>query len=213
MNIEGAIITIDATGAQKTIARQIVGRNADDVPTLKGSQETLPDAAIDHIDSHGWNDFTDLPARRRTTTETARGHDTTRCYFHLPVPGDPAGLWLWKGLRTTGVVISACVRDRKETVETRYFISRPPTGVKRFARVVRSYWGIENTCHRAPDMTFGEDESRIRDEHLRENFAWLNRFSRSPLKRHPGNDSIADKRRGYGWNEDFMLEVLTGTAG
>lgn len=62
-------------------------------------------------------------------------------------------------------------------------------------------------------MTFREDESRIRDEHLRENFAWLNRFVLSLLKQHPGKDSIAMKRRGCGWSEDLLLEVLVGKRG
>ncbi len=58
--------------------------------------------------------------------------------------------------------------------------------VKQFARAVRGHWGIENTCHWSLDMTFREDESRIRERHLRENFAWLNRFTLSLLKQHPG---------------------------
>jgi predicted transposase YbfD/YdcC len=82
-------------------------------------------------------------------------------------------------------------------------------GVKRFARAVRSHWGIENTCHWSLDVTFREDESRIRDQHVRENFAWLNRFILSLLKQHPGRDSIVMKRRSCGWNDDFLLEVLT----
>ena len=60
-------------------------------------------------------------------------------------------------------------------------------------------------------MTFREDESRIRDALMRENFAWRNRFVLALLKQHPGKDSIAMKRRGCGWNDDFLLEVLTGT--
>lgn len=70
---------------------------------------------------------------------------------------------------------------------------------------------IENACHWSLDLTFREDESRIRDGNLRENFAWLNRFSLSLLHQHPGPDSIVMKRRGCGWNEEYMLEVLTGT--
>jgi hypothetical protein len=81
-------------------------------------------------------------------------------------------------------------------------------GVKRFARAVRGHWGIENTCHWVLDMTYREDESRIRTEALRENFAWLNRFTLSLLKQHPGRDSLAIKRRGCGRNENFLLEVL-----
>ena len=84
-------------------------------------------------------------------------------------------------------------------------------GVKRFARAVRGHWGIENSCHWSLDMTFREDESRIRDRHLRENFAWLNRFLLSLLKQHPSKNSIVGRRRGCAWNDDFLLEVLTGT--
>ncbi len=60
-------------------------------------------------------------------------------------------------------------------------------------------------------MTFREDESRIRDEHMRANFAWLNRLALSLLKQHPGKDSIVRKRRSCGWTENVLLEVLTGT--
>ena len=60
------------------------------------------------------------------------------------------------------------------------------------------------------DMTYREDESRIRDAHLRENFAWLNRFTLSLLKQHSGKKSIVMKRRSCGWSEDFLLEVVAG---
>lgn len=96
-------------------------------------------------------------------------------------------------------------------MEGRYFISSLPVKVKQFARAVRSHWGIENTCHWCLDVTYREDESRIREKHLRENFAWLNRFTLSLLKQHGAKDSIAMKRRACGWNENFMLEIPTGT--
>jgi predicted transposase YbfD/YdcC len=82
--------------------------------------------------------------------------------------------------------------------------------VKLFARAVRGHWGIENGCHWTLDMTFREDESRIRGKKIRENFAWLNRLALSLLKQHPSNDSIAMKRRICGWDDAFLLEVLTG---
>ena len=83
-------------------------------------------------------------------------------------------------------------------------------GVKQFARAIRSHWGIENSCHWSLDITYREDESRIRDEQVRENFAWLNRLTLSLLKQHPGKGSIVMKRRSCGWDENFMMEVLTG---
>lgn len=211
VDIKGGIITIDAMGTQKAIAEQIIEREADYVLALKGHQESLHDAVIEYLDRHSQDDFADLEVRRHTTTESSHGRVTTRCYFHLPVPDDLVGADLWEGLRTIGVAISATLRDGQEAVETRYYLSSLPLGVKRFARAVRSHWGIENACHWTLDMTFREDESRIRDEHLRENFAWLNRFALSLRKQHPGKDSIVGKRRGCGWNEDFLLQVLTGT--
>ena len=71
--------------------------------------------------------------------------------------------------------------------------------------------GIENGCHWTLDMTFREDESRIRDRQVRENFAWLNRFTLSLLKHHPSKDSVAMKRRACGWSDEFLQQVLAGT--
>jgi predicted transposase YbfD/YdcC len=210
VDIQGAIITIDAMGTQKAIAAQIIEGKADYVLALKGNQETLHRAVIAHIDEHWEDDFARVKARRHQTKETGHGREETRSYIQMPVPEDLPGRELWKGLKSIGVVVSECVRDGKETVEVRYYISSLGVGVKRFAHAVRSHWSIENSCHWSLDVTYREDESRIRDRHLRENFAWLRRFTLSLLKQHPGRDSVAMKRRSCGWNENFLLEVLTG---
>jgi predicted transposase YbfD/YdcC len=109
------------------------------------------------------------------------------------------------------VATSCCLRDGKETVEVRYYISSLAPDVKRFARAARGHWGIENGCHWSLDMTFREDESRLRQRNLRENFAWLNRFALSLLKQHPGRQSLVMKRRSCGWSEGFLMEVVTGS--
>ena len=83
--------------------------------------------------------------------------------------------------------------------------------MKPFAHAVRGHWGVENGCHWTLDVTFREDESRIREGQLRENIAWLNRFTLSLLKQHPGRQSLAMKRRGCGWSDDFLMEVVTGS--
>jgi predicted transposase YbfD/YdcC len=210
VDIKGAIITIDAMGTQKAIAEQIIDCQADYVLALKGNQETLHQAVIDYIDQQLANDFADVGARRFLTTEEGHGRQETRSYIHMPVPPDLADLELWKGLQTIGVATLACVRDGKETVETRYFISSLGLGVKRFAHAVRSHWGIENSCHWSLDFTFREDASRIRHQNLRENFAWLNRFLLSLLKQHSDKDSISLRRQACGWDEKFLLQILTG---
>jgi predicted transposase YbfD/YdcC len=208
VDINGAIITIDAMGTQKAIAAEIIEGEADYVLALKGNQETLHQAVIDDIDEQLEGDL--AKAREYTTTETGHGREETRVYLQLPAPNSLPGFTLWEGLRTIGVVTSRCLRDGKETIEVRYYISSLAMGVKRFARAVRGHWGIENTCHWVLDMTYREDESRIRDQALRENFAWLNRFTLSLLKQHPDRTSLVMKRRSCGWNESYLLKVLAG---
>jgi predicted transposase YbfD/YdcC len=210
VDIKGSIITIDAMGTQKAIAATIIDGEADYVLALKGNQETLQQGVITYIDKQMENDFAEVQARRHITKETGHGREEIRSYIQMPVPKDLRELELWKGLKSIGMATLVCVRNGKETTETRYYISSLPVGVKLFAHAVRSHWGIENSCHWSLDMTYREDESRIRDPYLRENFAWLNRFTLSLLKQHPGKQSIVMKRRGCGWNENFLLEVLMG---
>jgi predicted transposase YbfD/YdcC len=213
VDIQGTIITIDAMGTQKAIAAQIIDGKADFVLALKGNQETLHQAVIDHIDEQIDNDFVGAKARHHLTKEEGHGREEIRSYCQMPVPADLPGLELWKGLKSIGMATLFCVRDGKETIETRYYISSLDVGVKQFARAVRSHWGIENGCHWSLDMIYREDESRIREPNLRENFAWLNRFTLSLLKQHPDKkQSTVMKRRSCGWSENFLLEVITGVA-
>jgi predicted transposase YbfD/YdcC len=210
VDIQGTIITIDAIGTQKAIAAQIRDGDADYVLALKGNQESLHQNVIDYIDKQSENDFVDVKARRHITQEKGHGREEIRSYIQMPVPADLPGLELWKDLKSIGIATLACVRDGKETIETRYYISSLAVSVKLFAHAVRSHWGIENSCHWSLDMTYREDESRIREPYLRENFAWLNRFTLSLLKQNPAKDSIAMKRRACGWSDEFLIQVLTG---
>jgi predicted transposase YbfD/YdcC len=209
VDIKGAIITIDAMGTQKAIAEQVVKGGADYVLALKGNQESLHQAVIDYIDEQLEGEL--AGAQEYVKTEKGHGREETRTYLQLPAPEELPGFMLWKGLKSIGVVTSCCVRGGKETVEARYYISSLAVDVKRFAHAVRGHWGIENTCHWVLDMTFREDESRLREPHLRENFAWLNRFALSLLKQHPGRQSVVMKRRSCGWSDDFLMEVVTGS--
>ena len=208
VDIQGAIITIDAMGTQKAIAAAVVDGKADYVLALKGNQETLHEAVIAHVEEHLETDAASLS--EHVTTDNKHGREEVRTYLQLPAPETLPGFALWKGLKSIGVVTSQCLRNGKETVEVRYYISSLAVDVIRFARAVRGHWSIENACHWVLDMTYREDESRIREKALRENFAWLNRFTLSLLKQHPGRDSLAMKRRGCGWSDDYLLKVLTG---
>lgn len=212
VDIKGAIITIDAMGTQKAIARQIVAGGGDYVSALKGNHEKFHQAVVEYVDAQLEHDFRGIGARRHETHENGHGREERRVYVQFPVPEELAGRKEWRGLKTIGVAMLMCLRDGKETCDVRYFISSLALGVKEFARAVRGHWGIENGCHWILDMVYREDESRIREERLRESFAWLNRFTLSLLKQHPAKTSIAMKRRSCAWNDEFLLQVLTGEA-
>jgi predicted transposase YbfD/YdcC len=213
VDIRGAIITIDAMGTQTAIAEKIIDGGGDFILALKGNQEKLHDAVIEHIDKQTKTEFRGIGARRLDTEEKKHGRIERRTYIQMPAPKSLPGFNNWKGLLSIGIAFLWCIRDGKEATEVRYFISSLPVKVKQFAHAVRSHWGIENSCHWCLDVTYREDESRIRDEHLRENFAWLNRLTLSLLKQHSDKDSVAMKRRACGWNDEYMLQVLTGTKG
>jgi predicted transposase YbfD/YdcC len=209
VDIKGAILTIDAMGTQKAIAEQIVEGKADYVLALKGNHETLQQAVIAYIDKQLEGDLTN--AQEHVTTEKKHGREETRTYLQLPAPENLPGFLQWKGLKSIGLATSHCLRDGKETIDVRYYISSLEVEVKEFARAIRGHWRIENSCHWTLDMTFREDESRLREGNLRENFAWLNRFALSLLKQHPGRQSLVMKRRSCGWSDTFLMEVVTGS--
>lgn len=211
VNVKGAIVTIDAMGTQKEIARQIVNGGGDYVLALKGNQGNFHKAVVDYVDGQLETNFQGIGARRHETHEKGHGREEHRIYIQFPVPENLTGRRAWKGLKTIGVAMLTTVCNGKETHDVRYYISSQNLGVKDFARAVRGHWRIENGCHWVLDMVYREDESRIREERLRENMAWLNRFTLSLLKQHPAKTSVAGKRRSCAWSDDFLLQVVTGT--
>jgi len=212
VDLKGSIVTIDAMGTQKAIAKEIVDGNGDCVLALKANQETLHDAVIDHVVTHMENDFADVTTRRLVTQSEGHGRSETRQFIQMPAPKTLPGFSECARFATIGVVILTCIRDGITTTQVRYFISSVPLGVEQFARAVRAHWGIENTCHWSLDVTYREDKSSTREVNAREKVAWLYRFTPSLLKQHPGKQSLAMKRRLCGWNTTFLSQVLMGAS-
>jgi len=210
VDLSGAIVTIDAMGTQTAIAEQVVDGGGDYVLALKGNQGATYQAAVDYVEQQVTVDFAGANARRHTTTEVGHGRTETRTYVQMPAPKDLPGFGRWAGLMTIGVAMLTCVRDGVEAHDVRYFISSLGMGVRRFAHAVRSHWSIENGCHWCLDVTYREDESRVRERHLRENLAWLNRLTLSLLKQQSNKKSVAMNRRRCGWNDDVLVKILTG---
>lgn len=206
--IEGAVVTIDAAGCQTEIAAKIVRLKGDYVLALKGNQGNLHKAVTEYIVRHMENDFADVPARKYTEKCKGHGRVDEITYYQMPVPHDLIGKAKWAGLKTIGVAIRQSERGSKTTVEVRYYISSIPMGVKRFARYVRGHWAIENTLHWCLDVTFREDENRVRNRISADNLAWLKRFGLSLLKQRKDKHSVAMRRRVAGWNVNYLAQVL-----
>ncbi|MFO7903184.1 MAG: ISAs1 family transposase [Pirellulaceae bacterium] len=208
IDVSGAIVTIDAAGCQKTIAEKIINGGGDYILSLKGNQGNLHTAVEDVITKHLENGFTDVTARKHEETLKGHGRVDQLTYYQLEVPKTLPGVSKWKQLRTIGVAIRVSTEGDKVTRDVRYYISSLRLGVKRFAHAVRGHWGIENTLHWCLDVTFREDESRLRDRHAADNIAWLKRFAISLLKQCRDKESIAMRRRMAGWNTDYLSQVL-----
>ncbi len=208
IDINQSVVTIDAAGCQKNIAAKIIDRKGDYVLALKGNQGTLHAAVRNYIITHMENEFANVPARKYVERLKGHGREDELVYYQLPVPDDLVRKAKWKGVRTIGVVIRMSENGEQWTSDVRYYISSLKLSVKRFAACVRGHWGIENTLHWCLDVTFREDESRVRNRTLADNLAWLKRFAISLLKQVDDKESIAMRRRMAGWNPNFLAKVL-----
>jgi predicted transposase YbfD/YdcC len=208
IDVAGAIVTIDAAGCQKNIAAQIIDAGGDYILSLKGNQGNLHKAVKKRFLELMENDFVDATVRKCEQVITGHGRTDVLTYYQLKMPSDIPGCLQWKGLRTIGVAIRESYQGDKVTREVRYFLCSIPVSVKRFACAVRGHWAIENTLHWCLDVTFREDESRLRDRHAANNLAWLKRFALSLLKQIDDKESIAMRRRMAGWNPEYLSQVL-----
>jgi predicted transposase YbfD/YdcC len=208
IDIEDSVVTIDAAGCQKNIAAQIIKDKGDYVLALKGNQGNLHRAIVEYVTKHMENDFRDIVARKHVEQIKGHGRIDEITYYQLAVPKDLAARNDWRGLRTIGVAIRHSKTSSGETDDVRFYISSLKLNVKRFATCVRGHWGIENTLHWCLDVTFREDENRVRNRTLGDNLAWLKRFAISLLKQVEDKESIAMRRRMAGWNPSYLAKVL-----
>jgi predicted transposase YbfD/YdcC len=207
IEIRGAVVTIDAQGCQRAIARDIVAGGGDYVLALKGNQTKLFESVQGHVKEIMENGSHESKTHRFQEVVKGHGRTDTLIYYQLPL-SDALAKFPWKGLRTIGVAIRRSVQQEKTTLQTRYYISSLPLNVEQFAHAVRGHWRIENTLHWCLDVTFREDECRVRDRHAAANLSWLKRFAISLIKQHPHKESVAMKRRMAGWNVHFLAQVV-----
>jgi predicted transposase YbfD/YdcC len=211
LELSGAMVTIDAMGCQTEIAKQIVGTGADFCLAVKDNQPTLHQGIIDFFEKHLEDDFAGIRMRHHTTDEKGHGRVEARHYMICPVPEDLPDRSRWPGLKAIGVAINVTERDGKTVGENRYYILSKFVAASRFAEAVRGHWGIENSLHWQLDVTFQEDQCRIRQGHANANFSILRRAALSLLKNETtAKVGIKNKRLTAGWDEDYLEKVLLG---
>jgi predicted transposase YbfD/YdcC len=211
LNIKDCTVTIDAMGCQREIAAAIRAREADYVLAVKDNQPGLHQAVHEAFLAHAEADFSDPSLRRIKTAERSHGRDETREYFIAEAPAALVRGKQWKDVRSIGMVTRTRIVNGAESDEIGYYISSLPTKVKRFAKAVRGHWGIENRLHWSLDVTFSEDKSRVRKDHSPLNLGMLRRLVLSILQKDTSlKDSLRGKRLRAGWDEDVLLNIVTG---
>jgi predicted transposase YbfD/YdcC len=209
IDVKGAIVTIDAMGCQKEIAKRIVEAKGDYVLAVKDNQPKLHEAIKDLFSDERQGDLLKMPHREHQTSEKGHGRKDERCYVLAKIPRSFPLKDQWPGVKAVGMAVRVTEKsDGTTSGDVRYFISSRYLSGKRFAQAVRGHWGIENSLHWVLDVTFDEDQSRTRERHMADNLSWLRRFAISLLKRHPSNHSIKGKSQIAGWSNEFLMEVL-----
>lgn len=213
IEVSGALVTIDAMGCQTAIAEQIVKQGADYCLAVKGNQPTLLAGIEAHFRSLPEVGYENVKARCTATCEEGHGRVEDRYYTICPVPEsllDEAERWA--SLKAIGMATNITFRDGAEQIEIRYYILSRYVSAKRFAEGVRSHWGIENSLHWQLDVTFGEDQCRVRKGHADANLSVLRRTALSLLKHETSAKiGVKNKRLNAGWDESYLEKVVFGT--
>ena len=209
IDLTNSLVTIDAMGCQKAIARDIVAGGGDFVISVKDNQPKLCEAIETYFENHLERDLEDLRYRSHEVDEATHGRIDERSYVLAKVPRDFAVKKEWPWVKAVGYSLRVTRHaDGRGTDETRYYILSRYLSGKRFSEAVRGHWGIES-MHWVLDVNFREDDSRTRERTLGNNLSWLRRFAVTLLKRHPIKDSLRGKMIRCMMNTVFLAEVLT----
>lgn len=209
LDLNGAIVTLDAMGCQKDIVAQIVEKKGDYVIAVKGNQEKLQ-AAVQSTLEAAMEASTAMPTILRV--EKKHGRQERRLYTVMPVPDDFAELAQWKGLRSLVIATREYVDAKGELhAGVRYYISSLPAEVKRIAAAVRGHWAIENSLHWVLDVAFREDRNRAQADNAPANLGILRRSALSLIKNTQGlKGSVHCKRQQAAWNDATLEKILFG---
>ena len=214
LEIKGCIVTIDAIGTQTKIARQIIQAEGDYLLAVKNNQGKLYrdlEMLFSYDQQQGFQD-----APYDYDKEVKKGHgriDVRECW----TTSDPEYLTSvgqakkWANLQSLVMIVRRRIIDGEETIKTRFYISSLEANAKKILKATRQHWSIENGLHWVLDIAFNEDRSRVRKDHAPANLAVLRHMAVNLLKQEvTAKGGIKAKRLQAGWNEDYLLKVLSG---
>ena len=214
LSIQGCIVTIDAMGCQKSIAKAIVASEADYVLNLKANHPHL------HGEVASW--FEACQAREQAEPAHSRylecastnnhGRIERREHWLMEVPEHlKRATKYWTNLQTIAMVRRQRQVGEKTSDETHYYLSSLPlsAGAQSVAKAIRSHWAVENELHWSLDVSFREDACKVRRDEGPANLACLRRLALTQLKRETSlKASLKSKRCRAGWDPTYMLKVL-----
>lgn len=209
LDLKGATVTIDAAGCQKEIAYQIREKEGDYVLALKKNHERLH-AEVENffrqaivIDPQEADcDYFFCEERSRGRIEKREAWTTLNLAW-LPQANE------WTDLRSLTCIRSTRIIKDSESVELRYYISSLHGDARQLANAIRSHWSVENKLHWQLDVSYGEDDCKIRKDNGAENFSVLRRATLNLLKADKKTKAgIKSKRAKAGWNKSYMLKIL-----
>lgn len=209
LDLHGCIVTIDAMGTQKTIAKQIVDGGGDYLLAVKGNQPSLHEEITVFFKDATGNNFNGIEHSFFEEKDKAHGRIEHRRYWAVENVEWMKNKDDWKRLSMIGLTESERTVDGKTTTEQRFFIGSIDGDAKTFANACRKHWGIENSLHWCLDIAFREDECRIRKGFAAENLAIVRHIALNLLKKEKTNrNGLKAKRLLSGWDNDYLLKVL-----
>lgn len=202
LNIEGAIVSIDAMGCQKQIAKEIISKQAGYLLAVKGNQEILHREIIEAFESHQYS---------YSSKQEERGHgrgEKRTCHTLSANKLSKQTKDKWKGVKKIIKLKSARTIKGATKTESRYYISSRKESAPRFNVLIREHWGVENNLHWHLDVTFNEDACRARKGHSPENLSIMRKIALHRLKLFDDKKSLKKKRFKASLNLNYLLEIL-----
>jgi predicted transposase YbfD/YdcC len=208
LELKGALVTIDAMGCQKNIAKKIVDGGGDYILEAKKNQANLRDDIATKIESAQANNFEGVKHDTYQTEDRGHGRVEKRTYIVIYDTQDITNKDKWEKLSAVGMCIRERLENGKTTVEKHFFITSIVLGAADYAKALRGHWGIENNLHWQLDVSFGEDGNRVADRNAAENLASMRRMAVAQLKRCKAKGSMKTKRYSAALNVDVLEKIL-----